>query len=71
LIRNKRVAALAARNVGPIKKQPSENADKNGSLNFKVTEEFRREFKVFAANTGMTMIDLLKEGFELSKKRRG
>jgi hypothetical protein len=40
------------------------------TLNFKVPDTFKRSYKVYAAERGMTMLDLLKEGFELSKKSR-
>jgi hypothetical protein len=40
------------------------------SLNFKVSPDFKREFKVFAVSQGMSMVDLLKEGFVLSRQRR-
>jgi hypothetical protein len=40
------------------------------TLNFKVTTEFKREYKGYAVSQGMTMIELLKEGFELSKRKR-
>lgn len=49
--------------------QESES-DKGKTLNFKVTDEFKREFKGFAASQGLSMTDLLKEGFSLSKKKR-
>ena len=39
------------------------------SLNFKVPANFKREFKGYAVSRGMTMIELLKEGFALSKER--
>ncbi|MBB4642736.1 hypothetical protein [Rhizorhapis suberifaciens] len=42
----------------------------NKSLNFKVSLEFKKEFKGFAGSEGITMTDLLKEGFLLSKKKR-
>ena len=38
------------------------------SLNFKVSPEFKREFKGFAVSEGISMTDLLKQGFALSKK---
>lgn len=44
--------------------------EKNLSLNFKVTPEFKKEFKGFAVAQGISMTDLLKEGFALSKKKR-
>jgi hypothetical protein len=40
------------------------------TLNFKITSAFRKEFKGYAVNHGLTMVELLKEGFELSKTRR-
>ncbi len=40
-------------------------------LNFKVSPEFHREFKAYAAVHGVSMLDILKEGFALVKQRRG
>ena len=40
------------------------------SLNFKVAVDFKKEFKGYAVSQGITMIELLKEGFELTKRRR-
>ena len=40
------------------------------TLNFKVTSDFKKEFKGYAVSQGMTMVELLKEGFELSKRKR-
>jgi hypothetical protein len=40
------------------------------TLNFKVTPDFKKEFKGYAVSQGMTMVELLKEGFELSKRER-
>ena len=37
-------------------------------LNFKVAREFRREFKTFASQHDMKMVELLQEGFRLVKK---
>ena len=54
-----------------------EGSDKNNlplsgkaSLNFKVSPEFKKTFKGFAVSEGISMTDLLKEGFALSKKKR-
>lgn len=44
--------------------------EKGISLNFKVSPEFKKEFKGFAVAQGISMTDLLKEGFTLSKKKR-
>lgn len=40
-------------------------------LNFKVDPEFHREFKSYAASHGVSMVNLLREGFELVKEHRG
>ena len=40
------------------------------TLNFKIPSSFRKEFKTYAVTRGLTMVELLKEGFELSKTHR-
>lgn len=40
------------------------------TLNFKVTPDFKKEFKVYAASQGISMVELLKEGFGLSRQKR-
>lgn len=40
------------------------------TLNFKVSLDFKKEFKGFAGSQGITMTELLKEGFTLSKTKR-
>jgi hypothetical protein len=40
-------------------------------LNFKVSEKFHREFKAYAARHGVTMLELLQQGFRLVKEHRG
>jgi len=40
-------------------------------LNFKVSSEFHREFKAYAATHGISMVELLREGFALVKEQRG
>ena len=50
-------------------KSPPAAADTE-TLNFKVTTEFKKEFKGYAVSQGVTMVELLKEGFELSKRKR-
>ena len=42
----------------------------NTTLNFKVSLDSKKEFKGFASLQGITMIELLKEGSALSKKKR-
>ncbi len=41
------------------------------TLNFKVSAEFKKEFKGYAVAQGISMLALLKEGFDLSKEQRG
>ncbi|MBM7488153.1 hypothetical protein ACVWWI_006295 [Bradyrhizobium sp. USDA 3686] len=60
-----------AENAVRTSKNTPEESDKGSSLNFKVTPEFKKEFKGYAVSQGITMVELLKEGFALSKKRRG
>ena len=40
------------------------------ALNFKVSRAFKKEFKGLAVDQDMSMIELLKEGFELSRQNR-
>ena len=40
------------------------------TLNFKVSPTFKKAFKGYAVSQGMSMVELLKEGFELSKQKR-
>lgn len=40
-------------------------------LNFKVPNAFKREFKMYATARGMSMVDLLQQGFEFTKERLG
>lgn len=62
------VATVSSRRKGK-RKSPSPAADTE-TLNFKVTTEFKKEFKGYAVSQGVTMVELLKEGFELSKRKR-
>lgn len=56
-----------------LKNSSSNTSSSNtvASLNFKVSDEFKKAFKGYAVSQGVSMVDLLKEGFELSKKNRG
>lgn len=47
----------------------SVDSDGTSSLNFKISSELKREFKGFAVARGMTMTELLIEGFDLSKEK--
>ena len=57
---------------GPNTRATTEGSanSENKTLNFKVSSEFKKEFKGFAGSQGVTMTELLKEGFALSKKQR-
>ena len=54
-----------------LDRQQSAPEDKLETLNFKVPTDFKKAYKGYAVAQGMTMVDLLREGFELSKARRG
>ena len=50
--------------------------EKNGAaeltpMNFRVPETFHREFKLYAVQHGMSMVDLLQQSFMALKKTRG
>ena len=40
-------------------------------MNFRVPEAFHREFKLYAVQNGMHMVDLLQEAFAVLRKQRG
>lgn len=61
---------MASRQTETTEQEFGSDNDKGKTLNFKVTDEFKREFKGFAASQGLSMTDLLKEGYALSKKKR-
>ena len=39
-------------------------------LNFRVPGEFHRMFKIYAAERGMSMVDLLRESFEAYRRQQ-
>ena len=41
------------------------------TMNFKVDAEFKKDVRTFAAIHEMSMIDVIKESFELLKKTKG
>lgn len=51
-------------------RQQAAMSEKLETLNFKVPTSFKKAYKGYAVAQGMTMVDLLREGFELSKTRR-
>jgi hypothetical protein len=40
-------------------------------LNFRVSEAFRREFKVYAAKNGLKLNELLRRSFEAYRREHG
>ena len=54
----------------PKKKAASATTVELETLNFKVPANFKKEFKGYAVSQGVSMIELLKEGFELTKQER-
>jgi hypothetical protein len=65
---------MATPNISAPRPKGKEKSPSSGvhteTLNFKVTSVFKKEFKGYAVSQGMTMVELLKEGFELSKQTR-
>lgn len=39
-------------------------------MNFRVSAQFHREYKLYAVQNGMTMVDLLQQSFRLMKSQR-
>ena len=68
------MAAVGGRILASSRTDPADEDHggdgENKSLNFKVSPDFKKEFKGFAVSQGITMTDLLKEGFALTKKKR-
>lgn len=61
---------MASRQTDASEQESTSDSDREKTLNFRVSEEFKREFKGFAASHGLSMTELLKEGYALSKKKR-
>ena len=61
---------MASWRTDATERESTPDSDREKTLNFRVSEEFKREFKGFAASQGLSMTELLKEGYALSKKRR-
>lgn len=61
---------MASRQTDATEQESTSDSDREKTLNFRVSEKFKREFKGFAASQGLSMTELLKEGYALSKKKR-
>jgi hypothetical protein len=57
------------RNVVPAKSVVRLETETLAPLNFKVSRAFRREFKTYASQHDMKMVDLLHEAFRLVKEQ--
>ena len=64
------MAELKSDNAPRRKESSSRSSEETETLNFKVPNAFKKEFKGYAVSQGITMVELLKEGFELSKRKR-
>ncbi|MCA2968475.1 MAG: hypothetical protein INH43_08170 [Acidobacteriaceae bacterium] len=47
-----------------------DGADAFTPLNFRVPAKFHREFKIYAVQNGMSMVELLQQSFQLMKSQR-
>lgn len=61
---------MAVTPEGKSTSETSTGAESLEGLNFKVPADFKKAFKGYAVAQGMTMVDLLREGFELARRRR-
>lgn len=55
--------------VGALSETAS--SEKLETLNFKVPSDFKKAYKGYAVARGISMLELLREGFQLSKARAG
>ncbi len=47
-----------------------DGSDATAPMNFRVPAGFRREFKLFAVQNGISMVELLQQSFQLMKSQR-
>lgn len=62
-----------AKGTPPSLEERSHNLSKRNSdrivlINFKATEEFRKELKIYATELGMSITDVIMEAIELHKR---
>jgi hypothetical protein len=56
----------------PVVPDPPVAAEAGGQpLNFRVSDAFRREFKVYAARHGLKLNELLRRGFDAYRRQNG
>lgn len=65
-------AAVVQAPARPAKAPSPPTAEETSqSLNFKVTDDFKREFKSYAASHGMKLNELLQRSYETYRKQQG
>lgn len=72
----KKITASKSKGTVPSTTDVLDNLERNQTgtskpLNFRVPEDFHREFKLYATAQGVSMVELLYEGFELVKRHKG
>ena len=65
----KKIGAPPAKDAPMVRNlaQPAEGELHN--LSFKLSPEFKKEYKLYAAERGMTMLEVLKESFKLYREK--
>lgn len=66
--RKKSLETETRASVIPLAKPAKPNALR--PLNFRVSPQFHREFKLYAVQRGISMVDLLQESFRLLKEQQ-
>ena len=69
--RRKTEKAHSEGSVISIPSLDKQGAAKLTPMNFRVPETFHREFKLYAVQHAMSMVDLLQESFAVLRKQRG
>ncbi|NYZ17981.1 hypothetical protein HL658_36040 [Azospirillum sp. RWY-5-1] len=57
--------------AAPAPAKATEKSDRTEPLNFRVSPEFRRRFRVYAAANDMSLSELLEKAFDALEKREG
>ncbi|WP_414833021.1 hypothetical protein [Afifella sp. YEN Y35] len=68
--RGARECPMASRQTDATDQKSTSESGREKTLNFRVSDKFKREFKGFAASQGLSMTELLKEGYALAKNKR-
>jgi predicted HicB family RNase H-like nuclease len=64
-------SAVSSRSVVQLARLEKPQTADLTPMNFRVPEAFHREFKLYAVQNGMSMVDLLQEAFVHFRDRRG